>query len=154
MSTRYSSGFVAARNQGAAFATLFRDGCIEVYSGPQPASADEAPTGTLLARITRDGGPWVAGVPDNGLHFVVAGRYILKEPTHVWYLNGLAEGIAGWFRLLPNPPDPQTHSLTAVRIDGAVIMPPSMGELIISESTISLTTSLRVSHWWHGTPPL
>jgi len=154
MSTLYSTGFVAARNQGAGFTTLFRNGCIEVYSGAQPDSADRPPTGNLLARITRNGGPWMAGVPDNGLQFVAAGRYLLKEPAHVWYLNGLADGIAGWFRLLPNAPDPQTHSLTAVRIDGAVTMPPSSGELLMSESTITPTTSLLVPHWWHGTPPL
>jgi len=154
MTTHYSTGFVAARNQGMAFATLFRNGCMQVYSGPQPVNADAAPTGHLLARITRNGGSWTAGMPDNGLQFVAAGRYILKEPTQRWYLTGLAEGIAGWFRLLPNTPDPHTHSLTAVRIDGAVTMPPSMGELLMSNSTITPTTSLLVPHWWHGTPPL
>lgn len=156
MSTLYSTGYVEGRNNGASFAALFGLGVIEIYSGPQPASADEAPTGVKLARITRDGAPWVPGAPGGGLQFVVGGRYITKHPDHQWRLTGLADGVAGWFRLLGNAVDPGDYSLSAPRIDGAIALVDTPGEveMFMVDTTITPTTSFSVPHWWHGTPPL
>ena len=109
MTDMLSTGFVHRRNNGESFADIFNNGVIEIRSGVQPASADAAVTGTLLARITRNGGLWVAGSPSNGLQFVASGRFVAKHPDHVWRLVGIANGIAGYYRLLPNeaftPPD-------------------------------------------------
>lgn len=156
MTTLYSTGFVEKRNQGAAFADLFHNGVMEVYSGPQPATADHAPPGTLLARVTRDAASWTAGFPAGGLQFLASGRYIVKQPDHAWYLTGIADGQAGWFRLLPNAADPGTYSLTAPRIDGAVALVDSVGEFEMQmvDTLITPSTNVLVPHWWHGTPPL
>ncbi|MNV14205.1 hypothetical protein D3C71_1048800 [compost metagenome] len=156
MTTLYTTGFVERRNQGGAFASIFENGVIDVYSGRQPASADEAPTGTLLAQITKDGGGWAPGFPTNGLQFIASGRYITKRPDHTWMLRGIAAGQAGWFRLRANPEDPATFSLTAPRIDGAVALIDSVGEyeLLMVETAITADSLVLVPHWWHGTPPL
>ncbi len=156
MTTLYSTGFVERRNQGGAFASLFANGSIEVRSGRQPASADAAPTGTLLARITRNGGVWTPGSPGNGLNFVAAGRYITKQPDEQWVMRGITDGLAGWFRLVANPVDPGEVSLTALRVDGAIALLDTIGEyeMFMSDTVISTATMLQVPHWWHGTPPL
>ena len=49
MAFSYSTGFVHkifnnAANGGAGFAEIFKNGCIEVYSGSRPVSADAAAT--------------------------------------------------------------------------------------------------------------
>lgn len=156
MTTLYSTGFVERRNQGAAFASIFNNGAVNIYSGPQPESADAAPTGTLLARITRNGEGWAPGFPNGGLQFVASGRYITKMPDHVWYLSGIAAGTAGWFRLVANTEDPETYSLSAPRIDGAVSLVDAVGEFEMQmvDTLITPTTTVLVPHWWHGTPPL
>lgn len=156
MTTLYSTGFVERRNQGGAFAALFANGSIEVRSGPQPADADAPPTGTLLARISRDGAPWTPGSPSNGLNFVAAGRYITKQPDEQWVMRGLANGVAGWFRLVANAPDAGNFSLTAMRIDGATALLDTVGEfeMLMADTLITPATMLQVPHWWHGTPPL
>ena len=156
MSVQTSTGYIEARNLGTAFAALFQYGCIEVRSGPQPANADLAPTGTLLARVTRNGAAWAPGFPTGGLEFAAAQRYILKNPDHVWRLVGIADGIAGWFRLLPNAADPETVSHTHPRIDGAIGLVDAGGDaqLRLTDIAITESTNLIVPHYWHGSPPL
>ena len=43
-------------------AEAFNEGVIDVYSGPQPANADAAPTGTKLLRVTNASAAYVLGV--------------------------------------------------------------------------------------------
>lgn len=79
------------------FPALFDGSVIRVYSGPIPASANAAPTGTLLAVITRNGGPVNSA---NGLHFMTdANGVVMRTTGEVWTLTGLASGLAGWCRL-------------------------------------------------------
>ena len=87
-------------------------GFINIYSGPQPLSADTGATGTLLATVS------VAGA---GLTFdaAVAGA-IAKAAAEDWGFTGLAHGPAGWFRFFPAAGDPSTTSATEARIDGSI----------------------------------
>lgn len=96
-------------------------GAILVYEGSQPVNSHAAPTGTLLGRVTKDAGAWTPGQPTNGLHFApAAGRALVKSPTEVWQVKGIADGTAGWFRFVANAADSgaldETESLP--RIDG------------------------------------
>lgn len=151
-----STGFVSRRNNGESFADIFLNGCIEVRSGAQPATADMPPTGTLLGRITRGGGLWTAGSPANGLQFVAEGRYVGKDPSHVWRLVGQATGVAGWYRMLPNEADDGSLSTTRARIDGAI----GLLDTEVNAQMWLLNTSLTnvyneiVTHFWRGTLPL
>lgn len=52
MTLRYSTGAANHLAQHGSFKDAFNNGKIEIYSGAQPASADAAPTGTLLCTIT------------------------------------------------------------------------------------------------------
>lgn len=45
-------GVTVQDNQANAFADLYDGGELKIYSGSQPATADTAPTGTLLVTIT------------------------------------------------------------------------------------------------------
>ena len=152
MSVLTSTGHRTAVMLGAAFADMYRGGIIEIYSGLQPASADLAPTGAHLGRITRDGGAWVAGVLTNGLEFANVGAYDTKDPGHVWQLKGSGTGVAGWFRLLPNAADAGADSLSALRVDGSIGL--DVGEMILPSTSITPSTAIGLTSWWYALPPL
>lgn len=152
-----STGFEALLLGPTSFDAIFRNGCIEIRSGIQPARADLPATGQLLARISRDGGPWQAGGTANGLHFVRNGRYVYKDPVERWLLRGVATGPAGWFRLVGNEPDHGQISFTAPRIDGAIGPDDgSAGDFQMRLPTLAVTpdTSIELGDWWYAIPPL
>ena len=100
-----------------------QDGVILIYSGSQPASANDAPSGTLLGRVTVNAGAWTAGQPTNGLEFgTPTGRQIQKSASETWQFAGLADGQAGWFRFVGNAADSEAldASETYPRIDGRI----------------------------------
>lgn len=158
MSVICSTGFRAALVGGMPFATIFERGCIEVYSGPQPASADAAVTGDLLGRITVGGQPWAPGNPANGLLFQQQGIHIQNDPAQSWVLRGLAAGMAGWFRLRGNnPADAGEASTSHYRIDGAIGMidgPPGDHQMMVPNTIINAETAYTITAWWFYLPPL
>lgn len=156
MAVRISTGFASAILGPNSFESLFQYGAIEIRSGAQPASADDAASGSLLGRITTDGAAWTAGSPTNGLVITRSGRMIRKNAPDDWILAGLATGTAGWFRWLPNTPDAGTASTTAVRIDGAIGLTDATGDYQLFLPTLSLTSSSShtIADWWYSLPPL
>lgn len=104
----------------AAAPALLQGGCIEIYAGDKPLTANEAPPGLLLARVTRDGGAWTAGSPANGLQWVLANGFVVKPADHVWVIKGIATGEASWFRIKGNAVDNNDFSLAALRLDGTI----------------------------------
>jgi hypothetical protein len=85
-----------------------------VYAGSQPADADAAASGTLLGTVTVNG----AGT---GLTFDAAVAGVLsKAAAESWRFTGLADGIAGWFRMWAAGTNPANASTTEARIDGSV----------------------------------
>ena len=106
------------------------NGRIDIYSGPPPASADDAPTGTLLLKVSKngDGSPLVMGtVPSGGL---------LKKPAgDVWRGTVLASGTAGYYRYVVTT-DTGAPSLTGCRMQGRVAEVDA--ELIISNAALVL----------------
>lgn len=120
MTTRLSTGLRNAIAGSTGFAGALTAGIIEIYSGPQPLSADNATSGTLLARITVDAGAFTPGSPTNGLTFEAAANgAVVKATDETWKGNGLANGTAGWFRFKGNATDAGGSSTTAVRLDGS-----------------------------------
>jgi hypothetical protein len=116
-----AAGTVVAVAKGGSLKDVMKDGVLKIYSGAQPATADAAATGTLLATITVGSGAWVAGAFDNGLEFEddpLSGE--IEKNSEVWSGLGLADGTAGWFRFYANPTDAGTSSTTLPRIDGSV----------------------------------
>lgn len=106
-----------------AIKTQLENGSIEIYSGSQPATANDAVTGTLLGRVTLNGGAWSPGVATNGLEFdAAAARQMSKAAAETWQFVGIASGTAGWFRFRGNAADAgAADALEALpRIDGRI----------------------------------
>lgn len=93
------------------------DGCvINIYSGPEPATADAALSGnTLLCTITRDGD----GVTGLTLAADAASGQITKNPLEVWEGSIVASGTATFFRQ-EYLSDAGAATTTAVRLQGSV----------------------------------
>jgi len=156
MAVNPSTGFCDRLLGGQSFESIFQDGCIEVRTGAQPADADQAPTGTLLGRITRDGLTWTAGSPTGGLRYETNGRYAIKQPDHIWTLTGIAAGTAGWFRMLPNASDSGLLSAVAPRIDGAIALLATPGDtqFFMNNTTIALASAHDINNWYYVMPPV
>lgn len=90
-------------------------GFINIYSGPQPANADLAATGTLLGIVSVNAG-------GTGLTFDAASNgTISKAAAETWKFNGQGGGgTAGWFRFYPAAGTPGAGSSTEARIDGSI----------------------------------
>lgn len=110
---------ILASAEGGSYRGIFRNGTLKIFTGAQPASADDAETGTVLCQITLASGAFVAGAPGNGLNFgQVASAQLHKEAGEIWSgVNG-ANGTAGWFRIYDNDAVTGASAL-AIRLDGA-----------------------------------
>jgi hypothetical protein len=117
MTMRLSTGLrnaVLNGGSGNGIKASFAGGFINIYSGSQPAAADNAATGTLLGTVT------VGGDGATGINFdAAAGGVLSKAAAESWEFVGLAAGIAGWFRLYVSG-DGMGSSTTAKRLDGAI----------------------------------
>lgn len=78
----------ATADQFTAFdASLFDGGILRIYSGSQPTSAEDAPTGTLLGEIPLSDPAF--GDVENGT----------ATQAQTWSGSATNDGVAGWFRL-------------------------------------------------------
>jgi hypothetical protein len=102
-------------------------GLVRVYSGSQPASADLAATGTLLAAFTLN---------DPAFGSAVAGTATLVVSPAL-STTGLAAGDAGWFRVV--------DSTGATVLDGSVTATGGGGDLIMSTITVSVGLTLQLT---------
>lgn len=109
---------------------IFYKGFIKIYSGSQPTSANDAPTGNLLVTIYSDGS-------SAGLSFGDSSSGTMsKNSSETW--SGTATGsgtqTAGWFRLVTSS-DGGGSSQTDERIDGSVAT--SGAQLNMSSTSIT-----------------
>ena len=131
MTVRFSSGLrtkMCDGGVGGGIKGALNLGKIAIYSGPQPISADNAATGTLLGTVTVDGGA-------TGLTFGAAANGVLaKTVGENWKFFGLVDGVAGWFRFYPAGGNPANASTSESRIDGSIAT--SGGDMWISSVSI------------------
>lgn len=66
MTMRLSTGLRNFLSDGGSIGQALRNGRMEIYSGPQPSSADALVQGTLLCTITNNAGVWAAETPSQG----------------------------------------------------------------------------------------
>lgn len=136
MTLRLSTGLRNGMLGSVAFTEAFAAGVIEIYSGPQPQTADSAVTGTLLGLVTKDAGAFVPGSPTNGLTWAAPAGGTVSKSTDNWKFVGLAAGTAGWFRLKGNAVDAGLASTVLPRMDGSV---GSAGtDLVLSNITVAV----------------
>lgn len=102
-------------------------GTLQVRSAPQPASANDAATGTLLATFT---------LVDPAFGAAVAGVATL-DTTPVLTTTGVAAGTAAWFRVL--------DSNGATVFDGSATASGGGGDLILTTTTISVGLEVRIT---------
>jgi hypothetical protein len=138
MAERLSTGLADAINAVGSVKSIMANGIIHIYSGAQPADADDAETGDLLMILTVSGGAFTPGSPANGLNMGdSSGGVLAKAAAEEWSGVGLpAAGIgtlAGWFRWYDND-RVLGASVTARRFDGSV------GPSIAYEMQMSNTT--------------
>jgi hypothetical protein len=97
------------------FDAIFALGFIDVYSGTQPASADDAPTGTKLVTIYSDGTATGLSWEPTAVNGTTS-----KLNSETWSGTVLSTGTAGWFRLREASDAGTSTSTTAARFDGSV----------------------------------
>lgn len=121
----------AARNAAAdAVVDLLDAGAgpatIEIRSGSQPASANDAATGTLLATFT---------LGDPAFGAAASGAATLAGVPRT--TTGAAAGTAGWFRA--------KDSTGATVFDGSVTATGGGGELQLNTTTISVGVNVEIT---------
>lgn len=142
MTVKLSTGLRNAMAGSIGFAGALAGGVIHVYSGPQPISADAAPTGTLLGTVTKDAGPFTPGEATNGLNFATAASGGVTKNSDTWKFVGLAAGTAGWFRHVGNGVDDGSASTTLPRLDGSIAA--GTGDLRLSSTAIAVGVPVTV----------
>lgn len=136
------------------FPSVFNGGFIRVYSGVQPATADEAVSGDYLGSITLRGLPEGLGV-GAGLTFDQVAQYITKPYTDLWQLAVVNSGIAGWFRLfMPGDVDDGGASLLYPRVDGVVTDNTGVGELRLPSLTLTAGDVVGPINFFYTIKPL
>jgi hypothetical protein len=115
MAVRVSSGLRNGLLASNSFKGLFEAGSgffIDIYSGSQPASSDDAPIGTKLVTLSNNSGGTTLTFASSA-----ASGALAKEPSQVWSGSAIATGTAGWFRLRRHD-DTNASSSSFVRYDG------------------------------------
>lgn len=113
-------------------------GCkIALYTGVQPASADDAASGTLLCTYSLNGG--VTGLSWDE---PVAG-VLSKAAAESWQGTAVATGTAGWFRCYQDGDDPANAETTLARFDGSVST--SGAQLNLTSTAIVATAVQTIS---------
>lgn len=142
MALKLSTGLVNATMADKSFkAALEGTGAagffIDIYSGARPASPNDAATGTKLARITAAAGA--------RLHFAAAAvdGVIAKAAAETWQATGLANGPAGYFRVVTDADAGDTSSTTAIRVDGVIAV--SGSDMDMTNTSIALGAPLLIN---------
>lgn len=151
MTLRVSTGFKSLILGTSSFESIFDKGTIEVFTGAQPASADDAATGTFLGRVTLGGVAWSVGSPMFGLSFQLSGPYVTKPLLDQWEMAVETAGIAGWWRLVSiNETSGVSYALP--RVDGSCAV--SGGEWTMANTTLTPGTTIPLETFFYTIPPI
>lgn len=153
MTVQISTAFKTRLLAGEGFASLFDQGCVRIYSGLPPATADAAVQGTLLATMTLDGQPWLPNGSDGGLIFQQFGAWMAKPDAAVWRINVTASGVAGWFRLVGPALDDGGVSNVSPRTDG-VVSNDSAADFYLVNPVLTAGQVLAVQQFSFTFPPV
>jgi hypothetical protein len=106
MALKYSTGLRNFLLGEGSLRKAFEDGVLNIYSGAAPAAADDAPTGVLLAKITKASGALTAGARSTPK------RYKINIATHgageTVNLNLTIDGVGPVAHVYTNTPDAGT----------------------------------------------
>lgn len=83
--------------------TELANGKIDFYTGAQPTSPNDAPTGIKIGSATLAGATWTAGSATGGIEFDAAsGATISKAAAEEWKFVCDTAGTIGWGRFIAN----------------------------------------------------
>lgn len=148
----FAAATTATANDSGSFADIFSGGCMRIYSGSQPVTADAAETGTLLIEISLGSATFVpatgAGSSTYGLQLQMMAdnsgytqTTLSKKASETWSGVAIATGTAGYARLYDKRRTTGA-SYTARRIDlgvatsGSQVTMPSVS--IVAAATTTL----------------
>jgi len=103
----------------------FNSGKFRIYTGSQPASGDDAPTGSLLVEIT---------LPADAFSGASGG---VASKAGTWSAAASSGGVAGWFRML--------NSALSRSIDGNVTGTGGGGDLELSNTNIASGQTVTIN---------
>jgi hypothetical protein len=127
----------AARNAAAdAVVATFSAGSgtpvLRIYTDSQPATPATAPSGTLLAEFTLDDPAFAAA----------AGGSAVLDVAPALTDDGLAAGVAGWFRICTST---EAAGTGLGVMDGSVTATGGGGDLTLNTTTISVGVSVEIT---------
>ena len=105
-------------------------GVVEIRTGTQPASANDAASGTLLGTVTLNDAAFGAGGAS------VAGRADLDVDPEITG-TAVADGTAGWARM--------KDSTGGTVLDGSVTASGGGGDFIMATTTVTIGLTLRLT---------
>lgn len=110
---------------------MMQYGCIKVFDGDPPLTADMAEQGQLLATITQDGVPFQWGTMQGALNMEPGPTNGACQKLGAWKVTVTTSGQAGWWRFVWNGYDGGEANEWVPRVDGRI------GEgLILPDSTL------------------
>lgn len=154
MTTKMSSGLRSRLLGVESFSGILGGGCIKVFTGTQPASADQPEQGTLLGLITVDGHPWSDADTSYGTRWDRLNTFMGIPVSDAWRLAAVASGTAGWFRIVGGSPDGGAASQTAPRIDGSIGTTAAPGDMIWGDLDLVAGKSYPITDVFFVLPPL
>ncbi len=141
-----AAGAVLAAARGGSLADLLELGFIKIFTGAQPASADDVETGTELVKITDNSGAHDTGTGENGIQLALdaASGVLTKEAAQTWSGVAAETGTAGWFRFYAKE-GVAGASGTAIRFDGSIGT--SGADLQMASTSISATGTILIDNF-------
>lgn len=126
--------------RGGSLIDQFRNFTMKIFTGSQPASADDAEAGSELIQITESSGAFVGGAAANGLNFGQIASAILHAASgEVYSGKAGATGTAGWFRIYDNA---ATGGADDQVVDGAIAISGSQMNMANTSITHEGTTTI------------
>ena len=134
MALRLSTGLRNGLCGSLGIKEMLDGGKINIYTGSQPTSPDNAETGTLLCTVTSSSG--VAGVM-----LGTQGAGAIPKAASVWSGLVAAAGVAGWFRYYGTGGTTGTSG-TEIRLDGNVGV--SGSDMVLANTSLVLNATLTI----------
>jgi len=121
---------------------VFQNGVMHIRSGVQPADADAAEIGELIAVVTPGGVSFTAGAAF-GINFkdTITKSISQSDAEDVWLGEYLIKSNMGWFRIYDNA-FVEGASTTACRIDGSIGI--SRSDMIVESTATTVGGSLAL----------
>lgn len=107
------AGICHATSSGAVVTVIAPSGTGDAWNGLALTATTTTLTATSSGNMT--GGVDAA----NGLTFAAPASGVLSK-SGVWSFNGVANGTAGWFRIIASATDDGSSSTTLARLDGSI----------------------------------